>query len=365
MENASDARGSREGGDEVTGKPAIQPLKTTGHDVAQAGHKRSTSGGFLGSLSFLRPSSRDAAPKQQPSRRDEGMLAEDEESSKRGSSLATALRQTTQGRKRRGSLRKTAMLGTGKLLRERRNSVRNHTKPTVVQPAMSPDALDDETTPRRFSYENESLNSSSDSGWPSVGKLSISTDSSLSHESQDQQTPRVLASPLTSPVEHYASTTTDDDESVSFFRPTTSSSGTAYGTLGLQPLGGASALPRRRSNRGPQNSSLTVVHTPADLTLDEEWDYSETEWWGWVVLLATWIVFVVGMGSCLGVWTWAWDVGETPYAPPELEDDPTLPITGYYPALMVCTAVMAWVWVVVAWVGMKYFRHAKMVGEDG
>ena len=23
---------------------------------------------------------------------------------------------------------------------------------------------------------------------------------------------------------------------------------------------------------------------------DEEWDYSETEWWGWVVLVVTWIV---------------------------------------------------------------------------
>ena len=70
------------------------------------------------------------------------------------------------------------------------------------------------------------------------------------------------------------------------------------------------------------------------------------------------------MGSCLGVWSWAWDVGETPYAPPDLEDDATLPITGYYPALIVCTAVTSWVWVVVAWVGMKYFRHAK-VGVDG
>ncbi len=95
----------------------------------------------------------------------------------------------------------------------------------------------------------------------------------------------------------------------------------------------------------------------------QEWDYSETRAWGWVLLAATWIVFVVGMGSCFGVWSWAWDVGETPYAPPELEDDPTLPIVGYYPALIILTGVMAWVWVVVAWVGMKYFRHAKISGE--
>ena len=89
------------------------------------------------------------------------------------------------------------------------------------------------------------------------------------------------------------------------------------------------------------------------------------QWWGWIMLLVTWLVFVVGIGSSFGVWSWAWDVGETPYAPPELEDDPTLPIVGYYPALMVLTAVMAWVWVVVAWVGMKYFKHANIAADDG
>jgi hypothetical protein len=76
-----------------------------------------------------------------------------------------------------------------------------------------------------------------------------------------------------------------------------------------------------------------------------------------------WFVFVVGMGSCLDLWSWAWDVGKTPYAPPEFEDDDTLPIVGYYPALIILTGVMAWVWVVVAWVGMKYFRHAKISGD--
>lgn len=128
------------------------------------------------------------------------------------------------------------------------------------------------------------------------------------------------------------------------------------------------SISRRRSNRSESRTvptSASADATSPNAEVDDEWDYSETEWWGWVVLIVTWIVFVVGMGSCLGVWGWAWDVGETPYAPPELEDDATLPITGYYPALIVCTAVMSWVWVVVAWVGMKYFRHAKVVIEDG
>jgi hypothetical protein len=250
------------------------------------------------------------------------------------------------------------MLGTGKLLRERRNSLR---APKVIIPdaGMDPESqdADEETTPRRFSYENTALNSSTESGWQAESQHPASMSSGLSTAVHEKDTPKATAHHITSPVGPYASTT-DDDEGLSFFRPTNSANGAFYSPMQLQSSAPAATLRRRRSNRSGKHSSLAVAHALPNPEL-EEWDYSETEWWGWVILIATWIVFVVGMGSCLGVWSWAWDVGETPYAPPELEDDPTLPITGYYPALMVCTAVMAWVWVVIAWVGMKYFRHSK------
>ena len=168
--------------------------------------------------------------------------------------------------------------------------------------------------------------------------------------------PQLPVSLAKSAVEPYASTT-DEDDGMSFYQLSASSSASTFNTPIQDTI---KALTRRRSNRGERRTSITTIEAPSDVEMDDEWDYSETEWWGWVVLIATWLVFVVVMGSCLGVWSWAWDVGETPYAPPELEDDATLPITGYYPALMVCTAIMAWVWVVVAWVGMKYFRHAKV-----
>jgi len=63
------------------------------------------------------------------------------------------------------------------------------------------------------------------------------------------------------------------------------------------------------------------------------------------------------------VWDWAWYGSEGP--PPEVYDedydeDDDLPIPGYYPALLILTSVVAWVWVVIAWVGMKYFRHARI-----
>ncbi len=212
------------------------------------------------------------------------------------------------------------------------------------------------------------------------------------------QEPSTTDSTVTSPSINYS--TTDDEDGLHMAgppsRPTTPSLSLSSSSISLlrqdraslssgsesyfpnghghpRPIGlsgstgGSVALPsiqHRRSTiqRAKSPLALTSLATPLPSS-DADWDYAETEWWGWVVLIVTWTVFVVGMGSCLGVWSWAWDVGTTPYAPPELEDDPTLPIVGYYPALIILTAVMAWVWVVVAWVGMKYFRHARVSGD--
>ncbi|KAF2016227.1 hypothetical protein BU24DRAFT_197058 [Aaosphaeria arxii CBS 175.79] len=364
-------------GDDSVDHGTVVPVKKirSENDKSQGGsHRRSISGNLLASLPFLKTSPKDLTSQWPPTKEPTGPAGDNaSENPKPGSSsIANALRQS-QGRKRKGSLRR---LATGKMMRERRNSILNQQErlnaqqPTPsINGASGPPQFDHDPASQRFGYENASFNSSSDSGWSQDGRLANPSISNLNlndhgkEYDNDQPTPRILeTSPLESPVGPYASTT-DDDESLSFYRPTVLSSSSSYGVVQRQsPL--SSALQRRRSNRSGQTSSLTVVNTPTDAVMDDDWDYSETEWWGWVVLIVTWIVFVVGMGSCLGVWSWAWDVGETPYAPPELEDDATLPITGYYPALMLCTAVMAWVWVVVAWVGMKYFRHAKVVGED-
>lgn len=227
-----------------------------------------------------------------------------------------------------------------------------------------------ETTPiEELRPQPSSYPSSSDSGWtPAPGPSSAPTTTTGSIYELDYPKTKGLAAPAAAAPAPYASTT-DDDDNASLYIPSASNTSSynknkTTNTTSFQAAA-AMSLPRRRPDRVTQHTSLSTVQSPTDLALaEEEWDYSETEWWGWIILIATWVVFVVGMGSCLGVWSWAWDVGETPYAPPELEDDPTLPIIGYYPALMVCTAVMAWVWVVVAWVGMKYFRHAKMASDD-
>jgi hypothetical protein len=270
-------------------------------------HRRNLSGGLLSRLPFMRSSDDIASP--EPTLENERPLA-------------TAMRQT-KTRKRKGSLRKTALLGTGKLRMES-NSNSNRTPEmgqSHLQRSISPPAEDSEPP-------NWSL--------PPPANLTLATQHSP---------PSPNASPVTSP-QSYASTT-DDDDGLTFSAPSSS----------INPTTAISLLRRRSSRSIP--SVLPLPSKPI------EHDYSSTEWWGWLILLVTWLVFTIGMGSVLGVWSWAWDVGETPYAPPELEDDATLPIVGYYPALIILTGVMAWVWVVVAWVGMKYFRHARFVdGEE-
>ncbi|MCJ1401016.1 hypothetical protein MMC11_004228 [Xylographa trunciseda] len=330
-----------------------------------ASHKRSLSGSILSKLSFLRSTAESRDTRNSVSQAD-GIddVYERSQSSQRGPLLSQDLKKT---RKRKGSLRKTAILGTGRLRlesREERSSPlelvetilpENEANSAALPQDPSPESGDDLPTPRQ-SYERASSVDTSDSNGPARSMRLL----------HDNDSDEIL--PFTSlnrkPTLGDMSTT-DDDDVLTFSRVSNLSN--SVSTL-KKPVGDsyfpidASGLQRRRSMNRPISPLATLPLDP--IIPSEEWDYADTEWWGWVILVVTWIVFVVGMGSCFGVWSWAWDVGETPYAPPELNDDPTLPIVGYYPALIILTAVMAWVWVTVAWVGMKYFKHAKISGED-
>lgn len=85
----------------------------------------------------------------------------------------------------------------------------------------------------------------------------------------------------------------------------------------------------------------------------------DTVYYGWILLIATWLVFVVGVGSVTGVWEWAWG-GEERSWPQSIQVEDGVPIPGYYPAMVILGGVLAWVWVILAWVGLKYFKHARV-----
>ncbi|KAJ9297355.1 hypothetical protein DTO271G3_4648 [Paecilomyces variotii] len=367
---------------ELLGRPRSGSANSTGH-------RRSLSGSLLAKLSFLRMSQ----TTDTSSGKDADIEGDDADGSlptprPKGRALATAIQQQRRTRRRKGSLRKTALLGTRFESREKRlnnisprsldvsrgDSNGYSTDNTSRRSPVSPTSLDDEATPRASFDGDDGMSAS---GWSRVNTRRNSNLLNTSTTPSRLQ-PNVASSILGD------ETTTDDEDIIPFprlansnsIRGTSTSSGTgaAAAAAGVHiptpssssdsyfPLRSESMSRQHRAGHRPKSPLAT--HSSDLKSVQDIWDYSETEWWGWIILIVTWIVFVIGMGSCFGVWSWAWDVGETPYAPPELEDDPTLPIVGYYPALMVCTAVMAWVWVVVAWVGMKYFKHANISGED-
>lgn len=285
-------------------------------------------------------------------------------------SIASALQQQ-KTRRRRGSLRKVALLGRG-AQRERREAHRATLSIDVKQAeSYAPETMSNDKeeesnglglgisdiTPRPSmdGYARRTANTA-----PALAAASL-----LASATGGKLKPKVEIDEPTPPSPTISYTTTDDEDALLMKRTTSSRAAPEVASLssGSESFFGhvVEAMPRRRATISRARSPL--IATTSLLSAEDDWDYSETEWWGWVILIVTWVVFVVGMGSVFGVWGWAWDVGTTPYAPPELEDDPTLPITGYYPCLMILTCVMAWVWVVSAWVGMKYFRHAKISGD--
>ncbi|KAJ6784201.1 hypothetical protein PWT90_09215 [Aphanocladium album] len=273
-----------------------------------------------------------------------------------GSSSSSSVAAQPKTRRRRGSLRKVALLGRG-AQRDRRDG-----KPLAIDTsqatAYAPLPGKDDTVASMGSHDALGLE---------VGGVQAQLKPGASHTSGPS-----LAGGLVSPERDtdtqtgQDTSTTDEDDvlhiSHNAIAPRPNLSASSSGSDSYFAARGSSPRP---SSFQPAKSPLSYsgISTNTVPTSDSDWDYAETEWWGWVVLTVTWLVFVIGMGSCLDIWSWAWDVGKTPYAPPELEDDPTLPIVGYYPALIILTCVMAWVWVVVAWVGMKYFRHAKISGD--
>ncbi|KAJ6120621.1 hypothetical protein N7523_004901 [Penicillium sp. IBT 18751x] len=352
-----------------------RPSNRTRSGSASSGHKRSLSGSLLSRLSFLRLSQSTQSEVMEQDGDSEHIgtnrLQAPSNAPVSGRAMSAVIQQQRRTRRRRGSLRKTALLGTRLESREKRSA----SKSTDAVPRFHDDAPrspkdqtsfpDEFTAPGGFTDEAEDIPTQTQPSWFRASTAQKILRPSLTRRRQGLTQQNLLSE----------ETGTDDEEPVAFPRiNTTSGTNSAINasTTALHistPSSGSDSYYPMTSDatyRSVHHKSSPLASHPVEMKNNVEitWDYSETEWWGWIILMVTWLVFVVGIGSCFEVWSWAWDVGETPYAPPELEDDPTLPIVGYYPALIILTAVMAWVWVVVAWVGMKYFKHANISGDD-
>ncbi|GAO52023.1 hypothetical protein G7K_6111-t1 [Saitoella complicata NRRL Y-17804] len=73
-------------------------------------------------------------------------------------------------------------------------------------------------------------------------------------------------------------------------------------------------------------------------------DEELTVTWGWVLLVLTWVTFLLGIGGVFGVWDWVL-YGSTS-AQDISKDDWGFPMERYWTHLVVLTGAVVWVWVV-------------------
>lgn len=71
------------------------------------------------------------------------------------------------------------------------------------------------------------------------------------------------------------------------------------------------------------------------------------------------IVSMLGGWQCLGLGK----PDETIMNYTDYEDDTGYPISLYYSSLIFLFAVVLWIWCLISWMGMKFFRHAKGRGS--
>lgn len=73
--------------------------------------------------------------------------------------------------------------------------------------------------------------------------------------------------------------------------------------------------------------------------------------YGWIILLSTWTIVIVGLYYVIGT--------GSSYPDRSLEKITGTPIVNYYANLIVLSSVLAWVWCITSWVGLKFFSHAR------
>ncbi len=108
-----------------------------------------------------------------------------------------------------------------------------------------------------------------------------------------------------------------------------------------------------------RKSRSATITVPSIATPNSEYNI---ELWGYVILITTWSLFIWGMGSMLGIWSRVFSKSSTNQNFETLvyhHDDSGIPFSLYYPALLILIWVILWIWSLLSWIGMKFFRHAK------
>lgn len=118
-----------------------------------------------------------------------------------------------------------------------------------------------------------------------------------------------------------------------------------------------SAIDDNKSPTFPEiQGTLTPVH---EYNKHHNTDHRSLVAYGWVILIGTWVIVILGISSMLGTWD-SFFLGVTPPVDSSsYEKETGFPIAGYYPCLIFMTFIASWVWCIISWMGIKFFRHTK------
>jgi hypothetical protein len=77
--------------------------------------------------------------------------------------------------------------------------------------------------------------------------------------------------------------------------------------------------------------------------------------YGLAIIVSTWIVFIAGIISMIRGW-YDLQIYVDDYT--KYENETGYPIPLYYTTLIFLFPVILWIWSLISWMGMKFFRHA-------
>lgn len=96
---------------------------------------------------------------------------------------------------------------------------------------------------------------------------------------------------------------------------------------------------------------------PWDDPIDEEQDSGfDIGMWGYMILFASWLVFVISCNTFFGAWK---------YVIMPLEGDAFERVSKYFKVIDAYVFrfwnvyIVIWWWAIISWTGLKLFRHSK------
>ncbi len=115
------------------------------------------------------------------------------------------------------------------------------------------------------------------------------------------------------------------------------------------------------------STTAAVIASRSQLDSIQNEPLSNLEFYGYLIIIVTWAMFVVSIGCIFNLWEWClgndnpllqYIIDQTLV----LDGDGMAVVDNYYIYSLFLSFVIIWIWCVISWISMKLFRHTKGSG---